>query len=99
MWTPTGIFCNFCGIPIPRGTGVKPPYFFIHHDYCNQACMDAAEAKRLRDWQARLYRMEKYGRHWKVVDGNEDLVCITVYKKGAVEVMSRLRKAERLKAA
>lgn len=38
--------------------------------------------------------IEKYGsRFWAVWDGNE-LVCVTVYKKGAVEVVNRLDKKE-----
>ncbi|MDI6732344.1 MAG: hypothetical protein QME16_00225 [Planctomycetota bacterium] len=35
-------------------------------------------------------RIEKYGRFWAVYDGLEILVCITVYKKGALEVIRRL---------
>lgn len=34
-------------------------------------------------------RLERRGRNWAVYDG-ETLVCLTVYKKGANEVMSRL---------
>lgn len=98
MWTPSGLICDHCGARI-QGCGLMPAYFFIHMRYCNETCLNAAEEKRRREWLARQYSMTKYGRHWKVVDGNEDLVCITVYKKGAVEVMSRLKKAEGLKAA
>lgn len=37
-------------------------------------------------------KVEKYGqRFWAVWDG-ESLVCVTVYKKGAMEVVSRLNK-------
>jgi hypothetical protein len=35
----------------------------------------------------------KYGRFWKVVDENGEIVCICVYKKGALEVIRRLTKA------
>lgn len=36
-------------------------------------------------------RIEKYGlRNWAVYDNNDKLVCVTVYKKGAVEVVRRL---------
>ena len=36
------------------------------------------------------FSIEKWdGRHWAVFDGS-DLVCVTVYKKGALEVKSRL---------
>jgi hypothetical protein len=35
------------------------------------------------------FRIEKYGRFWKLMDGHE-LVAVIVYKKGAVEVKRRL---------
>jgi hypothetical protein len=31
----------------------------------------------------------KYGRHWAVYDGDE-LICVCVYKRGALEVQRRL---------
>ncbi len=35
-------------------------------------------------------RVEKYNeRNWAVYDTNEELICITVYKKGALEVARR----------
>jgi|1186.fasta_scaffold558024_1 hypothetical protein len=34
-------------------------------------------------------RLERRGRNWAVYDG-ETLVCLTVYKKGAAEVVRRL---------
>ena len=36
------------------------------------------------------YAIEKYGRNWMVIDPAGQLVCITVYKKGALEVVRRL---------
>lgn len=37
-------------------------------------------------------KVEKWNRrHWAVFDGSE-LVCVTVYKKGAVEVRRRLER-------
>ena len=35
----------------------------------------------------------KHGRYWKVVDADGALICLTVYKKGAVEVVRRLEQA------
>ena len=35
-------------------------------------------------------RLEKYGRFWAVYDELEELICVTVYKKGALEVIRRL---------
>lgn len=35
-------------------------------------------------------RLEKYGRFWAVYDEVGELVCVTVYKKGAQEVIRRL---------
>jgi hypothetical protein len=37
-------------------------------------------------------RFERRGRNWAVYE-NETLVCLTVYKKGAKEVVSRLARA------
>ncbi|HYW14340.1 MAG TPA: hypothetical protein VE871_20400 [Longimicrobium sp.] len=36
------------------------------------------------------YAIMRYHRHWAVVDPTDELVCITVYKRGAVEVVRRL---------
>jgi len=33
----------------------------------------------------------KYGRYWKIVDTGGALVCVTVYKCGAMEVVRRLQ--------
>ncbi|MCX7914092.1 MAG: hypothetical protein N2511_05860 [Thermodesulfovibrionales bacterium] len=39
-------------------------------------------------------RIEKYGnRNWAVYDHCGSIVCITVYKKGALEVVTRLSSA------
>ena len=35
--------------------------------------------------------IKKYGRYWKVVDADGALVCITVYKRGTLEVVRRLQ--------
>ncbi|MBW3569928.1 MAG: hypothetical protein KY467_02365 [Gemmatimonadetes bacterium] len=39
------------------------------------------------------YKVKKYGwgRYWAVVDAAGALVCVTVYKRGAEEVVRRLR--------
>lgn len=36
------------------------------------------------------YLITRYGRHWQVLDPAGELVCITVYKCGAKEVVRRL---------
>ena len=38
------------------------------------------------------YTVRKYGksRFWAVIDAAQELVCITVYKRGALEVVRRL---------
>lgn len=38
------------------------------------------------------YTLLKHGRNWKVIDPAEQLVCITLYKKGAKEVIRRLER-------
>ena len=35
-------------------------------------------------------RISKRGRHWAVTDPDGQLICLTVYKKGAEEVKRRL---------
>jgi len=43
----------------------------------------------------RLYSVGRYGaRHWAVYDTEDELVCVTVYRKGAYEVAHRLAGAE-----
>lgn len=39
-------------------------------------------------------QIRKYGRHWAIYDHNGDLICLTVYKRGAVEVIRRLQKMQ-----
>jgi hypothetical protein len=42
--------------------------------------------------------IRKYGRYWAVLDANGTLVCLCVYRKGAVEVMRRLQAKEQAEA-
>ena len=35
-------------------------------------------------------KIEKRGRYWAVLDAAGELVCLTVYKRDAVEVVRRL---------
>lgn len=39
------------------------------------------------------YTIRKHDRNWKVIDPWGQLVCITLYKKGAKEVIRRLELA------
>jgi len=34
--------------------------------------------------------IRKYGRYWAVIDADGTLVCLCVYKRGALEVVRRL---------
>ena len=36
-------------------------------------------------------RIRKYGRFWGLYDTDDTLICVTVYKKGALEVVRRLQ--------
>lgn len=36
------------------------------------------------------YKIRRRGKFWEVLDSVGELVCITVYKRGAVEVVRRL---------
>ncbi len=40
--------------------------------------------------------IRKYGRHWAVYE-EETLICITLYKKGAEEVVKKLQEAKKIK--
>ena len=37
------------------------------------------------------YEIRRRGRFWEVLDATGELVCMTVYKRGAKEVVRRLR--------
>jgi hypothetical protein len=37
--------------------------------------------------------IRKYGRYWGVYDANGALICLTVYRKGAAEIVRRLQQA------
>jgi len=84
--------CDFCGEPIPAGTSVMN-FWLCQQRFCSEECADNEHNRRLREWNARQYTFRRYpnSRFWQVVDGNGDLVCLTVYKKGAAEVISRLQ--------
>lgn len=43
-----------------------------------------------RNPQANGMRIQRYGRYWAVYEPNDTLVVVTVYKKGAHEVVRRL---------
>jgi hypothetical protein len=50
------------------------------------------ERKRRRDYNG--YTIDRYPaseRHWALYDPDGELVCLTVYKRGAEEVVRRLR--------
>jgi hypothetical protein len=36
------------------------------------------------------FAIQRYGRYWEVRDAAGELVCVTVYKRGAQEVVRRL---------
>ena len=40
-------------------------------------------------------RVERYkqGRHWAVIDAQDQLICLCVYRKGACEVVRRLERS------
>jgi len=40
------------------------------------------------------YLVQRRGRFWAVLDSAESLVCLTVYKRGALEVVRRLVMAQ-----
>lgn len=40
--------------------------------------------------------IRKYGRHWAVFEEGK-LICITLYKKGAEEVVRKIKEARKVK--
>lgn len=37
------------------------------------------------------FAVRRYGRHWEVRDPAGEIVCLTVYRRGAAEVVRRLK--------
>jgi len=37
------------------------------------------------------FTVRRYGRHWEVRDPAGEVVCLTVYRRGAAEVVRRLK--------
>ena len=37
------------------------------------------------------FEVRRYGRHWEVRDPSGEIICLTVYRRGAAEVVRRLR--------
>ena len=86
--------CDFCGEPIPVGTSVMN-FWCCEQRFCSEECADNEHDRRIREWLRREFSIQRHpnSRFWQVVDGNGDLVCLTVYKKGAEEVVRRLTEA------
>jgi hypothetical protein len=58
------------------------------------------EPKRHTDYNGyTIERYRAYERHWALYDPDGELVCLTVYKRGAEEVVRRLHRAEQRYAA
>jgi hypothetical protein len=93
MTTPCGPACDHCRTLLPNGCGYT---FFFRSDlrFCSIECAGAAQEDRLRKGRCRELHIRRYRRRfWAVYDGNGDLVCVTVYKRGAREVVRRLTSA------
>lgn len=45
------------------------------------------------------FEVRRYGRYWEVRDALGQLVCLTVYRRGASEVVRRLKVASELPSA
>jgi hypothetical protein len=61
--------------------------------YGSPACERAPQQRKRRtDYNGyTIERYRAYERHWALYDPNGELVCLTVYKQGAEEVVRRLR--------
>lgn len=92
MVTSAGPACDHC-LRLFDGQPCIVSFCCTQYRYCSRLCLMAAEEERARRWRAEDYTLQRHHtRHWKVVDGNGDLVCVTLYKKGAEEVIRRLRR-------
>lgn len=49
-----------------------------------------AQAVRMSSKRDKIYTIGRRARFWEVVDAAGQLVCLTVYKRGAKEVVRRL---------
>jgi hypothetical protein len=88
--TPHSLLCSHCHAPLCQGRTFRD-YFFCEFAYCSLACLEAAHAERLCALRSEEYKIEPHtASHWKVQDGNGTVVCITVGKAGAEEVLRRL---------
>lgn len=80
--------CESCSVRVdPRaarddGWQVTPP-----------VCPECLRWNVVDDGTPERIRIERRGRHWAVYE-NGELLCITVYRKGARAVASRLRQRE-----
>lgn len=93
MTTPSGPGCHHCHPPF-NGRKCFVEFHFIHFRYCSEQCLKDAVEERRKRYRADEFRMEKHGRHWKVVDENGELVVIAISKEGASEVVRRLSRRE-----
>jgi hypothetical protein len=90
MVTPAGPACDHCHRPF-GGQPCVVSFFCCQFRYCGRPCPMAAEEGRKRRWRAgRLSVGRHRKRHWKMADGNGEIVCATLCRKGAEEVGRRL---------
>lgn len=48
------------------------------------------DGRRASTREQAVYTIQRRNRHWEVRDPTGDLVCLTVYKRGANEVVRRM---------
>ncbi len=92
MVTATDPACDHCH-RLFDGHPCIISFGFTQFRYCGRLCLIDAEEERAQRSRAEEYSLLRHRtRHWKVVDGNGDIVCVTLYRKGAEEVIRRLRR-------
>lgn len=90
MVTAAGPACDHCH-RLFDGQPCLVAFCCTQFRYCSRLCLLSAEEERVRRYRAEKYSILRHRtRHWKVVDGDGDLVCVTLYKRGAEEVIRRL---------
>ena len=62
----------------------------LSHRHQPTADATTERQKNMIEPSVHAYTLDRHGRHWEVRDPTGTLVCLTVYKCGAVEVIRRL---------
>lgn len=66
------------------------PTSFTYRNHRGAGIRAGASKREASASTSACYQISRSGRFWEVRDALGDLVCLTAYKKGAIEVVRRL---------